>query len=208
MRAQCAVAKQEAASVPSDSVSDIVGSIHKYYSSGSSSTAGSSDSLSSTNTATPEDDSCLVLRSPSEGYKSAYGSSELNMADDESDFTDSRSSSCSDLSIKNSAVMTPAPRGSNNGTGGLSPPSLQDFKASLNLAAGSCSKVSLAPSAKPTDCTKQSLSSSSMTESMFTSVSSVKSEALKDKVRKLCLSTSNLNEKMRLARMESRYIHV
>ena len=44
MRAQCAVAEQEAASVPSDSVSDIVGSIYKYYSSGSSSAAGSSDS--------------------------------------------------------------------------------------------------------------------------------------------------------------------
>lgn len=199
MRAQCAIAEQEAANVPNAADSTCgIGSIYKYY----NHTTGSDDSLSSTNTATPEDDSGLVLRSPSEGYKSAYGSSELNMADDESDFTDSRASSSSDLSVKNNEAVTC----STNVTGGLSPPSLQDFKASLNLS-GSCKASSPASTNSKSSIRPSLVSSCSLTESMFTSMSSVKSEVLEDKVRKLCLSTSNLDEKMKLARMESQYIH-
>lgn len=144
-------------------------------------------STCSTATETPErqidEDTTLLDRSPSEGYTSAYGSSYLgDLADTEYYSATSRGSSDSDLSEDCNDYGT-SHRGS-----GHCPPSLQDFNATL--IAGS---------------NYTSSSSSLLSESMFSSTYSPKYEALEDKVRKLCQSTSDLDEKMRLARLECGY---
>lgn len=192
MRAQCA--EEEAINLTDSK-------LYKYYSSSGSHTAGSSESLSSTNTATPDAD-LQPLRSPSEGYKSACSSSQLNLADTES-LSDSRSSSTSDLS-KTNDCSSPTSTSSTEVTKSPCPPSLQDFKA--NVSIDKCSKSSYIPSNASHDFVWSS--TTSLTESMFNSTMSSKSEALQDKVRKLCQSTSKLDEKMRLARMESQFIRV
>lgn len=97
---------------------------------------------------------------------------------DTESFSDSRSSSISNFS-KNSEQY------------GRCRPSLHNFTTSL-MSEGEF-KVS---------------SHSLMSESMFCSTYSSKYEALEDKVRKLCQSTTNLDEKMRLARQELVYIQV
>lgn len=146
----------------------------------------SNESLASTcSTATevPERKLDRDVSPSSEGYKSACGSSDLNLADTEYFSAGSRLSSSSNLSRHCSDLET-----SRSGSGHC-PPSLQDFNTTLNA-----------------DNNNWTSSSSLLSESMFASSYSPKYEALEDKVRKLCQSTSDLDEKMRLARLECSYL--
>lgn len=56
--------------------------------------------------------------------------------------------------------------------------------------------------------TQKEISDTVMSESMFNSSMSIKSEELQERVRRICQSTTELDEKMRLARLESSYIQV
>lgn len=143
---------------------------------------GSSESLASTcSTATEittKEKDISPVRSPSEGYKSACGS-EYNI--DDSDY--SLSPPKGSQSKHNSSSISLASRR----------PTFKDFNDRLNN----------------TDSTIRNMSNSvspSMTESMFKSTMSLKSDELEERVRKLCQSTTELDEKMRLARLECSFI--
>lgn len=122
------------------------------------------------------------MRSPSEGYKSACDS-ECCSAD-----IDSYSSDCGDLSDSLSSLQTedsmPALK--------CSPPTYKDFQVSQ----------------EETTPQMHSSMSHSMCQSMTMSTTSLRSEDLQQRVRKLCQSTTQLDEKIRLARLESSYIQV
>lgn len=124
------------------------------------------------------------MRSPSEGYKSACGSlsSSCNIiADSESfntdDIIDALSSSTVDSPTMSSSIT--------------SPPTFSDYNTGVIKGKDNTSSKTLYPS---------------MSDSMFGSTLSIKSEALQERVRKLCQSTSQLDEKIRLARLERSYI--
>lgn len=141
-----------------------------------------------------------TMGSPSsEGYKSACGSSDLGLADTESFSVGSRASSTTDLYQDHRSGVSCS---TDSSTGGLDnvtsqgeadggshhPPSLQDFTDSLYM-----------------DHNWTSSSNSLLSESMFASTYALKYEAFECKVRKLCQSTADLDEKMRLARLECGY---
>ena len=145
-------------------------------------------STCSTATETPErqvdeDRYSSIKQSSSDEYKSTCGSSNPNLADTESFSAESRVSSASNLSEQSSGLE------SSHSLTGHYPPSLQDFNTSVNA-----------------DSNWTASSTSLLSDSMFTSTYSPKYEALENRVRKLCQSTSDLNEKMRLARLECSYI--
>lgn len=126
------------------------------------------------------------LRSPSEGYKSACDS------DCCSEGINSYSSSDKDgcLSTSLSSIQTD----DDTSTPKCSPPTLKDFQLSI--------------SQENTTPLMHSSMTNEMCANMTISTSSLKSEDLQQRVRKLCQSTSQLDEKIRLARLESSYIQV